>query len=110
MAEMPTKCVSTVATIGVEAQLVFIDFEGRTDGMSLKILLSQIKPRQLVSRGSVSGQLVVSRWSVSDQSVVIQWSVSGQSLLWSMYVWSVVICNGQSVGSISGQWWSVRGK
>ena len=60
MAEMPTKCVSTVATIGVEAQLVFIDFEGRTDGMSLKILLSQIKPRQLVSAQS----MLVSLWSV----------------------------------------------
>ena len=46
---MPTKCVSTVETIGIESQLVFIDFEGRTDGMSLKILLGQIKPRQLVT-------------------------------------------------------------
>ena len=82
VAEIPTKCVSTVATIGgVEAQLVFIDFEGRTDGMSLKILLSQIKPRQLVS----------AQWSVlRGQSLVIQWSVSGQSV--------VIVC-GQSLVS-----------
>ena len=74
VAEMPTKCVSTVATIGgVEAQLVFIDFEGRTDGMSLKILLSQIKPRQLVSaQWSVAGQSVVSRWSVVGRLLISQ--------------------------------------
>ena len=47
-AEMPTKCVASQETVTVAAQIVHIDFEGRTDGESLRRILKEIKPRQLI--------------------------------------------------------------
>lgn len=50
---VPTKCVSIVADIDVQAKLHMFDFEGRSDGESVKNLVSQIKPRRLILvRGS----------------------------------------------------------
>ncbi len=49
MAEVPTKCVSKKVELQVKANIVFIDFEGRSDGESIRKILSQIKPRQMVS-------------------------------------------------------------
>lgn len=49
----PTKCVSIVATLNVQAKLHYFDFEGRSDGESVKNLVSQVKPRRLILvRGS----------------------------------------------------------
>lgn len=49
----PTKCVSIVATLHVQAKLHLFDFEGRSDGESVKNLVSQMKPRRLILvRGS----------------------------------------------------------
>lgn len=49
----PTKCLSIVATLNVQAKLHYFDFEGRSDGESVKNLVSQVKPRRLVLvRGS----------------------------------------------------------
>lgn len=49
----PTKCVSIVATLNIQAKLHLFDFEGRSDGESVKNLVSQIKPRRLILvRGS----------------------------------------------------------
>lgn len=49
----PTKCVSIVATLHVQAKLHLFDFEGRSDGESVKNLVSQVKPRRLILvRGS----------------------------------------------------------
>lgn len=45
---IPTKCVSEKQTIPVRGSLSFIDFEGRSDGDSIKRILSMMKPRQLI--------------------------------------------------------------
>lgn len=46
--EVPTKCVSSVQNFAVNCKVQFIDFEGRTDGESIKKLLHQLKPRKVV--------------------------------------------------------------
>lgn len=51
--EKPTKCISSRKLIEVNAQVQFIDFEGRSDGESLMKILSQLRPRRVVVvRGS----------------------------------------------------------
>ncbi|RWS18002.1 cleavage and polyadenylation specificity factor subunit 2-like protein [Dinothrombium tinctorium] len=51
--EVPTKCVANVQTFNVNAKIQYIDFEGRSDGESLKKIISMIKPRRLILvRGS----------------------------------------------------------
>ena len=47
--DFPTKCVSREVTLEVKCSVNFIDFEGRSDGESIKKLITQVKPRQLVS-------------------------------------------------------------
>jgi cleavage and polyadenylation specificity factor subunit 2 len=46
--EVPTKCVSSTQNFAVNCKVQFIDFEGRTDGESIKKLLHQLKPRKVV--------------------------------------------------------------
>jgi len=46
--EVPTKCVRSMETFDVFAKILFIDFEGRSDGESIRKIVSQIRPRQLV--------------------------------------------------------------
>ena len=48
MGELPTKCVSMRQNLNIKANISYIDFEGRSDGESVKKILTQIKPRQLV--------------------------------------------------------------
>lgn len=48
LSEVPTKCVAATVTLDINANIQYIDFEGRSDGESIKKILSQIKPRQLV--------------------------------------------------------------
>ena len=48
ISEVPTKCIASLKTVDINANIVFIDFEGRSDGESIKKLLSQIKPRQVI--------------------------------------------------------------
>uniref|UniRef100_A0A182T530 Cleavage and polyadenylation specificity factor subunit 2 n=1 Tax=Anopheles maculatus TaxID=74869 RepID=A0A182T530_9DIPT len=51
--DKPTKCVQSRKPIEVNAQVQFIDFEGRSDGESLLKILSQLRPRRVVVvRGS----------------------------------------------------------
>lgn len=51
--EVPTKCISFTGVITVEAQIQFIDFEGRSDGESIQKIISNMKPRRLILiRGS----------------------------------------------------------
>ncbi|XP_063705620.1 probable cleavage and polyadenylation specificity factor subunit 2 [Culicoides brevitarsis] len=53
LAERPSKCISSRKLIEVNAQVQFIDFEGRSDGDSLLKILSQLRPRRvIVVRGS----------------------------------------------------------
>lgn len=48
MEKKPTKCVKIVAPLAIEAKLHLFDFEGRSDGESVKNLVSQVKPRRLI--------------------------------------------------------------
>lgn len=48
IAEVPTKCVKSILNLDIEARVLFIDFEGRSDGESMKKILQHIKPRQLM--------------------------------------------------------------
>ncbi|XP_074663107.1 cleavage and polyadenylation specificity factor subunit 2-like [Tubulanus polymorphus] len=48
ISEVPTKCVSSTQTVDINASVNFIDFEGRSDGESIKKILNQIKPKQVV--------------------------------------------------------------
>merc|ERR1719509_614712 len=46
--EVPTKCVSTWQNFHVKANVQWIDFEGRTEGESIKKLLWGLKPRRVI--------------------------------------------------------------
>uniref|UniRef100_A0A0K8SNA9 Cleavage and polyadenylation specificity factor subunit 2 n=1 Tax=Lygus hesperus TaxID=30085 RepID=A0A0K8SNA9_LYGHE len=47
-AEIPTKCVKSIEEIAVNAQVQYIDFEGRSDGESMQKLITQLKPHRLI--------------------------------------------------------------
>ena len=64
--EVPTKCVSERRTFIVNASIQFIDFEGRSDGESIKKIIERIKPRRLiVVRGDESATELMRTYSVS---------------------------------------------
>lgn len=46
--DVPTKCIIKYETFSVNANLQFIDFEGRSDGESIKKIIERIKPRRLI--------------------------------------------------------------
>ncbi|KAF8385948.1 cpsf-2 [Pristionchus pacificus] len=46
--EWPTKCLKYITKLEVMCRVEFIDFEGRSDGESIKKILSQIRPKQLI--------------------------------------------------------------
>lgn len=48
LSDVPTKCISTTETIEINARIAYIDYEGRSDGDSIKKIINQMKPRQLV--------------------------------------------------------------
>lgn len=48
MAELPSKCIMLNRTVQVNAQVQYIDFEGRSDGESLLKILSQLRPRRVI--------------------------------------------------------------
>uniref|UniRef100_A0A665WMV0 Cleavage and polyadenylation specificity factor subunit 2 n=1 Tax=Echeneis naucrates TaxID=173247 RepID=A0A665WMV0_ECHNA len=45
---VPTKCISSVENLEIRARIMYIDYEGRSDGDSIKKIINQMKPRQLV--------------------------------------------------------------
>jgi len=47
--EVPTKCIRSYQKFPVRARILYIDFEGRSDGESVRKIITQLKPRQLVS-------------------------------------------------------------
>lgn len=58
--EVPTKCVRYMRALHVQAQVQFIDFEGRSDGESIQKILAGLKPRRLVLvRGSPESTLAL---------------------------------------------------
>lgn len=65
LVEKPTKCISSRKLIEVNAQVQFIDFEGRSDGGSLLQILSQLRPRRIVVvRGTPDNIDIVSKHCV----------------------------------------------
>lgn len=46
--EIPSKCVIYEKIIYIAAKIVHIDFEGRSDGESLKQIVLALKPRRLI--------------------------------------------------------------
>lgn len=60
--EKPTKCVSSRKIIEINAQVQFIDFEGRSDGESLLKILSQLRPRRvIVVRGTTENVNLIAK-------------------------------------------------
>ncbi|CAH1261607.1 CPSF2 [Branchiostoma lanceolatum] len=48
LTDVPTKSIVQELTLDIKCRVVYIDFEGRSDGESMKKIMSQLKPRQLV--------------------------------------------------------------
>ncbi|KAG8547375.1 hypothetical protein GDO81_028494 [Engystomops pustulosus] len=48
LSDVPTKCVSATEAMEIKARVTYIDYEGRSDGDSIKKIINQMKPRQLV--------------------------------------------------------------
>jgi len=46
--ELPTKCLSSTITLPILCEIDYIDFEGRSDGRSIKKIISHVEPRQLI--------------------------------------------------------------
>ncbi len=46
--DIPTKCVTEQFDLNIKAKLMYIDYEGKSDGESIKKLLSNIKPKNLI--------------------------------------------------------------
>ncbi|ETN79077.1 RNA-metabolizing metallo-beta-lactamase [Necator americanus] len=46
--DAPTKCITVIEKIEVSCNVEYIEFEGRSDGESLKKLIAQMKPKQLI--------------------------------------------------------------
>jgi len=45
---VPTKCIRETLKVAVQCNIEYIDFEGRSDGRSIKKILSHVQPRKLV--------------------------------------------------------------
>uniref|UniRef100_A0A9J7YP74 Cleavage and polyadenylation specificity factor subunit 2 n=1 Tax=Cyprinus carpio carpio TaxID=630221 RepID=A0A9J7YP74_CYPCA len=48
LSDVPTKCISTTQALDIRARVMYIDYEGRSDGDSIKKIINQMKPRQLI--------------------------------------------------------------
>ncbi|KAM9067355.1 cleavage and polyadenylation specificity factor subunit 2 isoform X2 [Antechinus flavipes] len=48
LSDVPTKCISATESIEIKARVTYIDYEGRSDGDSIKKIINQMKPRQLI--------------------------------------------------------------
>lgn len=48
VSEVPTKCVKSIEDIAVNARIEYIDFEGRSDGESVRRLITELKPHRLI--------------------------------------------------------------
>ncbi|XP_055042237.1 cleavage and polyadenylation specificity factor subunit 2 [Misgurnus anguillicaudatus] len=48
LSDVPTKCTSITQTFDIRARVTYIDYEGRSDGDSIKKIINQMKPRQLI--------------------------------------------------------------
>lgn len=48
LAKVPTKCVAEKRQLNLRCSMLYIDFEGRSDGESIKRILSLVNPRNLI--------------------------------------------------------------
>ncbi len=48
LTEVPTKCISDIQNVEVRCKVVYIDFEGRSDGDSIFKVVNAIKPRRVI--------------------------------------------------------------
>ena len=69
MSEVPTKCIAVTVTLDINASVQYIDFEGRTDGESMRKILAQIKPRQLVGTWQTHNTATMSYFHQCHKSV-----------------------------------------
>jgi cleavage and polyadenylation specificity factor subunit 2 len=46
--KIPSKCTSTKEVVNLKCSTVFIDYEGRSDGESVKRILTLVEPRQVI--------------------------------------------------------------
>uniref|UniRef100_A0A914Y4Q4 Cleavage and polyadenylation specificity factor subunit 2 n=1 Tax=Panagrolaimus superbus TaxID=310955 RepID=A0A914Y4Q4_9BILA len=68
--DVPTKCIMKRAKIEVSCKLHFIDFEGRSDGESVRKLLERLQPRKLVVvHGNTSSTKNLSDYCVQNKIV-----------------------------------------
>jgi cleavage and polyadenylation specificity factor subunit 2 len=45
---IPTKCIVETLKVSIQCRIEYIDFEGRSDGRSIKKILSHVQPRKLI--------------------------------------------------------------
>ncbi|XP_065184481.1 cleavage and polyadenylation specificity factor subunit 2-like [Sycon ciliatum] len=75
--DIPTKVVTTMRRIDVRCRRQFIDFEGRSDGESIKRILNLVKPRQLIlvhGSAEASSHLQEYCHTAKDMSINQVWS------------------------------------
>ncbi|XP_070579049.1 cleavage and polyadenylation specificity factor subunit 2-like [Ptychodera flava] len=48
MSNVPTKCVAKDTIVDINCPVIFIDFEGRSDGESMRKIISIMKPKQVI--------------------------------------------------------------
>lgn len=62
--DLPSKCVDCEQIIHIASKIVHIDFEGRSDGESLKQIILSLRPRRLLLvRGSALSTKTVSNFT-----------------------------------------------
>ena len=46
---IPSKCISHTENVPIKCKICYIDFEGLSDGKSIKNIIRQVAPKKLVS-------------------------------------------------------------
>lgn len=98
--DFPTKCVENEQIIYIAAKIVHIDFEGRSDGESLKQIILALKPRRLLLvRGSPLSTKVVLNFSriFSDSTIFSPkigqcLNVTSESHIYQVYHLNLIKC------------------
>lgn len=68
--DVPTKCISRFAKVEVLCKLHFIDFEGRSDGESVKKMLERLQPRKLIIvHGNLASTKNLADWCVQNKVI-----------------------------------------
>lgn len=79
--DKPTKVVASRRSVEVNAQIQFIDFEGRSDGESLLKILSQLRPRRvIIVRGTPSSTGFIAKYCKENLSAKVFAPQRGESI------------------------------